>query len=77
MDTATNLLSVAEAAAFLRLQPSTLRSWILNRRISFIKLGRRVFLRRSDLNNLISSSVIPARTREEESSTENGRNSQR
>lgn len=57
----SELLTIAEAAAALRLQPSTLRSWILNRRIPFVKLGSRVFIRRSDLEILIAASVVPAR----------------
>ena len=43
------LLTVLEAAGILRLKPSTLRAWILKRRVPFVKLGSRVFLRRSDL----------------------------
>ena len=37
----SDLMTVPEAANFLRLQPSTVRSWILKRRIKFIKLGSR------------------------------------
>jgi excisionase family DNA binding protein len=56
----SDLLSVDESAAFLKLKTSTLRDWILTRRIPFVKLGRRVFLRRQDLESLIERSVIPA-----------------
>jgi excisionase family DNA binding protein len=55
------LLTVAEAAAFLRLQPSTIRSWILKHRIPYVKLGSRVFLRRSDCEALIAASIVPTR----------------
>jgi excisionase family DNA binding protein len=54
------LLSVDESAMLLHLRVSTVRAWILARRIPFVKLGRRVFLRRQDLNALIARSVIPA-----------------
>jgi len=56
----TELLTIAEAADLLRLRPSTLRSWILKRRIPFVKLGSRVFIRRSDCEALIAASVVPA-----------------
>jgi len=60
----SDLMTVVEASEMLRLRQSTVRRWILEQRVTYVKLGRRVYLRRSDLNNLISSSVIPARTRE-------------
>jgi excisionase family DNA binding protein len=52
------LLDVGEVAEFLRLKPSTVRSWILKKRIPYVKLGRRVFVRRSDAQGVIDSSVI-------------------
>jgi excisionase family DNA binding protein len=55
-----DLLTIAEASAALRLQPSTLRSWILKRKITHVKLGSRVFLRKSDCEELIAASVVPA-----------------
>lgn len=55
-----DLLDVDEGAAFCHVKPSTIRSWILKRRIPFVRLGRRVFLRRTDLDHLIERSVIPA-----------------
>ena len=55
-----NRLTVAEAAEFLRLRPSTVRDWILRRKIPHVKLGGRVFVRRVDLESLISSSLVPA-----------------
>ena len=57
----SELLTIAEAGAVLRLQPSTVRSWILKRRIPYVKLGGRVFLRRSDCEALIAASIVPAR----------------
>ena len=56
----SGLLTVAEAAQLLRLKPSTIRDWILKRRIPFVKISRRVFLRRADIEGLIASSVVPA-----------------
>ena len=57
----SELLTIAEASAALRLQPSTVRSWILKRQIPFVKLGSRVFIRRSDCDALIAASLVPAR----------------
>ena len=54
------LLTIPEAAALLRLKPSTVRAWLLKRRIAYVKLGRRVFLRRADVEELIAQSVVPA-----------------
>lgn len=56
--TQTDLLNVTEAASLLRLKASTIRSWLLERRIPFVKLGGRVFLRRADLQSLIDKSVV-------------------
>jgi excisionase family DNA binding protein len=49
-----NLLNVEQAAEFLGLKPSTIRSWIVRRRISYVKLGdRAVRIRLSDLEALV------------------------
>jgi excisionase family DNA binding protein len=56
----SDLLTVNEAAALLRLKPSTIRAWILHRKIPHIKLGGRVFLRKHDCDALIVSCVVPA-----------------
>jgi excisionase family DNA binding protein len=56
----TELLTVPEAARLLRLQPSTIRSWILNRRLPFVKLGRLVRIRKADCTALIIESTVPA-----------------
>jgi excisionase family DNA binding protein len=55
---ASELLTVSEVSLFLRLEISTIRSWILKKKIPYVKLGRRVFVRRSDAQNAIESSVI-------------------
>lgn len=56
----SDLLDVEEAAVFCHVKVSTMRSWILKNRISYVKLGRRVFLRLQDLEALINQSVVPA-----------------
>lgn len=59
----SELLSIEEAASFLHIKASTVRSWILFRKIPFVKLGRRVFLRKPDLDKLIEKSVVPAKAK--------------
>lgn len=56
----SDLLSVNESAEVLRIKASTVREWILLRKIPFVKLGRRVFLQRGELEALINRSVVPA-----------------
>jgi excisionase family DNA binding protein len=56
----SDLLTVPEAAALLRLKVSTIRAWICQRRIPYVKLGRLVRIRRSDLEALIADSVVSA-----------------
>lgn len=55
-----DLLTVTETARILRLQPSTIRKWLLDKRLAHVKLGRRVFLRRADLDALLERSFRPA-----------------
>ncbi len=56
----SDLVNLVEAAEMLRLKSSTLRAWVLRRKIPFVKLGRRVLFRRSDLEALIAENVVPA-----------------
>ncbi len=56
-----DLLNLAEGAKELRLSVHTLRAWIYQKRIPFVRLGRRVLLRRSDLEDLISKNVVDAK----------------
>jgi excisionase family DNA binding protein len=61
MTESSDLLTVTETAALLRLKVSTVRAWVLQRRVPFVKLGgKRVFFRRTDLETLIAVSVVPA-----------------
>ena len=48
------LMNLKEGADVLRLSIHTLRAWIYQGRIPFVRLGRRVLLRREDLETLIS-----------------------
>lgn len=55
------LSTISEASDLLRLRQSTIRKWILEKRIPYVKLGRRVFIRKTDIDALIVSSLVPAR----------------
>jgi excisionase family DNA binding protein len=57
----SRLLDVEESATFCHVKQTTIRAWILKRRVPHVKLGRRVFLRRTDLEALIERSLVPAR----------------
>jgi excisionase family DNA binding protein len=58
--TRMDLLNVDEAASYLRLSTNCIRSWVHKGRVPFIKLGRRVVFRRSDLDNLVLAGSRPA-----------------
>jgi excisionase family DNA binding protein len=60
MDNTLDLLTVCEASALLRLKVSTVRAWLLKRKLPFVKLGGRVFLRRADCEGAINAGYIPA-----------------
>jgi excisionase family DNA binding protein len=54
------LLTVNETASVLRVSVSTIRSWVLNRKITYCKIGGRVRIQRNDLDDFIKCSTVPA-----------------
>lgn len=67
MEISSELLSVDEAAEYLRISPHTLRAWLNQGRVPYVKLGGRVLFRLEDLMALVSSSlVMPTDTKEQE-----------
>jgi excisionase family DNA binding protein len=58
---ASGMLTVEQAARELGLKESTIRAWLLRRKISFVKLGRCVRISREEVNRLIKENTIPAR----------------
>jgi excisionase family DNA binding protein len=53
------LLTVSETAAILRLSVSAIRSWVLQRRIPFVKIhNKAVRIRRADVDALIQKSLV-------------------
>jgi len=55
------LLTVLEAAQRLRVSEYTLRGWISQRRIPYVKIGRRTLFNPADLDNLIKDSTVEPR----------------
>jgi excisionase family DNA binding protein len=54
------LLTLPEAASLLRLKTSTLRAWVLRRKIPYVKVSRLVRVRRAAVEALIAENVVPA-----------------
>ena len=50
---------IKEAAALIAVRPSTLRAWVLHREIPFVRVGRLVRFKRSDLLALIERNSVP------------------
>jgi excisionase family DNA binding protein len=56
------MLTVAEAAHELGLQPSAIRAWLLRREIEFVRVGRRAIrIPFSAVAQVISNGRVPAR----------------
>jgi excisionase family DNA binding protein len=55
------LLTLKEGADQLRLSIHTVRAWIFQKRIPFVRLGRRVLLRREDLEEFVTKNLHEAR----------------
>ena len=58
---AGKLLCVREAACILGVKESTLRAWILRRKIGYSKLGAAVRIPTAEAERLISRGFVPAR----------------
>lgn len=59
------LLSVPQAAAALGIKVSTVRSWVLHKRIPYVKYGGKlVRFRQADIQNFIAARVIPAEVKQ-------------
>lgn len=57
-----DLLRVEEAAELLNVKPSTVRAWLLRRKLPRVRIGQRaVRIPREALEELIAEGTIPAR----------------
>lgn len=55
------MLTIEQAANQLGLKPSTLRAWVIRRKISYLKIGRAVRVPEKEIERLIRESTVPAR----------------
>ena len=55
------LLSLPEGAKELKISIHTLRAWIYQKRLPFVHLGRRVLLRREDVEAFVNKNVVEAK----------------
>ena len=55
------LLTLRECGERTRQVESTWRSWILNRKVPFYKIGRSVRIAESDLERIVEQARVPAR----------------
>ena len=53
----TALMTVDEAAAYLRLAPWTLRHWVCKKKIPYVRLGRSVRFRRKDMERFVTQNL--------------------
>jgi excisionase family DNA binding protein len=51
------LVSVSETASLIGVKPSTLRAWILARKIHFVRVGRRVMIPRETINKVCAEGL--------------------
>jgi excisionase family DNA binding protein len=61
-DNQERLVNIREAAQILSISTSTLYSWVWQRRISFVKVGRAVRFRSADLDRFIAANRFEARS---------------
>jgi excisionase family DNA binding protein len=56
-----NLLTVAETAAALNLKVSTVRAWLLKRKLPRVNCGRAVRIPAEAIERFIAENTVPAR----------------
>jgi excisionase family DNA binding protein len=54
------LLSILEFSEKLGIKPSTTRAWLWRRKIEFIRVGRCIRIRESEVDRLIEQGRVPA-----------------
>lgn len=56
----SNLLSVSEAADALNVSVATIRSWVWQRQIESVRIGRAVRIRQTAIDDIIARGTVPA-----------------
>lgn len=54
-------MTVSEAAKKLGLQESTVRAWVLRRRIAHLKIGRAVRIEEQEVDRILAAARVPAK----------------
>jgi excisionase family DNA binding protein len=52
------LLRIPQAARVLGIRPKTLRDWVWRRKVTFVKVGKGVAFRPTDLRKFIENNVV-------------------
>lgn len=55
------VVSIHEAARFVGLRPSTIRKYVAIRKITFVRIGRRVLIPKEGIDDLIRRGLQPGR----------------
>jgi excisionase family DNA binding protein len=66
------VLTVAKAAERLGLKEGTLRIWLYQRKLAYVKLGRAVRVPESEVERLVRENLVPARGNQREESRAQG-----
>jgi excisionase family DNA binding protein len=56
----TGLFTLPQAAAYLNISPGTLRNWVSERRIAYVKVGSKTHFQPSALDTYIDAHTVPA-----------------
>ena len=56
-------LSVREVAGALGLSESTIRSWLAQRRLGFVRLGRAIRIPVEEVDRVLAQGAVPAKER--------------
>lgn len=54
-------LTVKQAAEALNLKEVTIRAWLAQRRLGFVRLGRAIRIPASEIERLLGDNAVPAR----------------
>lgn len=54
------VLTNEQAAAYIGCTPGTLRVWVSKRRIPFVRVGRLIRFRKTDLDDYLDKNAVPA-----------------
>ena len=54
------LYNVAEAAAYIKVKPGTLRNWLSARRLGYVKVGRLTRVPKSELDRYLAGQFVAA-----------------